>query len=113
MSTVTISLKTPSGLSYTHKGKEYTINGWNAESALFINPVEKAGITTEFPSDVWDAFKAEFKDHDLFKNGLIFADKSENTVKSETKERKGTKSGLEAIDPNAKKDGVSSYRIDE
>ena len=106
MSTVTVSCKTPNGILMQVGNKEFKINGWNNNDSLIITSLEKVGITHDVPADLWKAWLEQHKDHPLHKNGLIFANASTSTVKAESKERKGTVSGLEALDPNAKTKGV-------
>jgi hypothetical protein len=109
MSTVTISLKWPKSILMQVGDREFKLNGWNAKEQIIITlgNQERAGITEDVPADLWNAWREKFKDHPLLVNGLVFAESSTNKAKEATKERKGIKSGVEALDPNANFGGVS------
>lgn len=109
MSTVTVSLKWPKSIIMQVGDKELVLNGWNAKEQIIITlgNQERVGITEDVPVELWDAWRKKLKDHPLFLNGLIFAETTTAKAKEATKERKGIKSGAEALDPNAKSGGVS------
>lgn len=109
MSTVSISCKTPNGILMQVGENTVTINGWNAKESIIVpvGHIEKVGITEDVPTALWKAWLEKHKNHPLVVNGLIFAAETTNRAKAESKERKGVKSGAEALDQNAKVDGVS------
>ena len=98
MTTVTVSLKQPNDLHLIVGDKTVTVSGWNSNRIFQLSDSEKVGLTDNVPEEHWKAWLAKFKNHPLHVNGLIFASSSESKVKAETKERKGVKSGLEALD---------------
>ena len=109
MSTVSVSLKYPNGILMQVGDKELKLNGWNAKESIIVpvGKVEKVGITEDVPAEFWKAWLEKFKDHPLVVNGLIFASESNSRAKAESKERKGVKSGLEALDKDAQVGGVT------
>lgn len=109
MSTVSISCKTPNGIIMQVGETSYPIAGWNTKESIIVavGHIEKVGITEDIPTEFWKKWLEQHKDHPIVVNGLIFASESTNKAKAESKERKGVKSGSEALDPNAKVGGVS------
>ena len=108
MSTVTVMCKTPNGFIMEVNGVAKQINGWNTQTGSIIQvaQLEKVGQTDDVDENFWNAWLSKYKDHPMVSNGLVHAQSSANSAKAEAKERKGTKSGAEAIDPNAKNNGV-------
>lgn len=106
MSTVTVSCKTPNGFLLQVGKAEQVIKGWNSNEIEVLSNVERVGFTHEVDANLWKQWLEANKETLLVKNGLVFANESANKVRAEAKERKGVKSGSEAIDPNAKQDGV-------
>lgn len=101
MSTVTVILKQPLSQLMEVGDKSITLHGWNSQNSMYIDGgLVKVGITSGVPKELWDAWRAKFKNHDLFVNSLVYANESEAKVKSEAKEKAKGKSGLEALDRN-------------
>ena len=102
MSTVTVSLQYPNGITAEIDGTKITFNGWNSREALVIPRGDgtRVAITSEVPEEFWKKWLQINKDHPLHVNGLISAQATESRAKAEIKEKKGVKSGLEALDKN-------------
>lgn len=96
MSTVIIGCKTPNGIIMQVASQDASVHikGWNKSEIIGGH-----GITYNVPKALWEAWRIEFKDHPLLVNGLIFAHEAEKEVKAEAKEKKGTKSKMEQLDP--------------
>jgi hypothetical protein len=108
MATVVVSCKTPNGFIMEVDGVTQVINGWNSKEALVIRLLDgtQAALTSDVDAEFWKKWLSIYKDHPLVANGNVFAESTENTAKAATKERTGVKSGMEALDPNVKVDGV-------
>lgn len=113
MSTVTVALKHPNGIDAVVDGKKITFNGWNSGSIVQVGTISKVGLTPDVPTEFWDKWRVQFKDHPLFTNGLIHAQATESKAKAEAKERKETVSKMEAIDPNKKVNGIESFKKED
>ena len=109
MSTVTVSCKTPNGILMQVGETTQVINGWNAKEATIITVghIEKVGLTDDVPVALWKAWLEKHKNHPLVLNGLIFASETVSRAKAESKERKGVKSAMEALDKDKTVGGVS------
>lgn len=97
MSTVTVSLKYPNGIILEVGAEKFPLNGYNSDSLCIIEGFDRVGLTHGVPEALWKAWLEKHKDHPLHLNGLIFASASENKARAESKERKGLKSGMEAM----------------
>jgi hypothetical protein len=95
MPQVTVGCKLPQGIHLDHAGKRVTLNGYNTSEIIGGH-----GLTT-VDKEFFDAWKAEHKDFEPVKQGLIFAHEKESNTRAEAKEKANNKSGFEGIDPNA------------
>lgn len=103
MSTVTVSCKNPNGYLMQVGDKTIHLAGWNTANAtvIYLADGSQAALTSDVPEDMWNVWREKFKAHDMFVNGLVFSSATDSRAKAETKERKGVKSGLEALDKDA------------
>lgn len=92
MSTVTIGCKYPTGVLLQVGSTTFPINGSNS-SEIFGGH----GITDDVPKELWDAWLAENKNHDLVTGGFIFAHESRKEVKAEAKEKATNKTKAEGL----------------
>ena len=94
--TVTVGCKYPTGVLIQVGNMTHTINGSNS-SEIFGGH----GITDDVPKELWDAWLAENKNHDLVTGGFIFAHEQRKEVKAEAKEKADNKTKAEGLDkPN-------------
>lgn len=101
MSTVTIGLKRPNSIWLEVGDQRHLINGANS-SEIFGGH----GITEDVPQELWGAWLAEYKNHDLVTGGFIFAHESKKEVKAEAKDNEDNLTKSEQLDPNDEKNGV-------
>lgn len=80
--------------------QRFTVKGANAARI-----VGGYGVTQGVPADFAAAWMEKNKNLQFVRDGLIFIVKSAADAKSEAKDRLDVKTGLEAIDPLAKKGG--------
>lgn len=108
MATVTVSCKTPNGFSMEVDKKIVVINGWNSKEAFVVPCADgvKAALTSGVDAEFWKSWLATHKNHPLVTNGMVFAENTDDKARDATKERKSVKSGLEALNPNDKSNGV-------
>lgn len=100
MATVMIGCKLPNGLIIEYGGKSAKINGSQSEDGIII--VEKGehiGITYDVDKELWEKWREVNKKHPVCVNQHIFETKSENSAKSQAKELKSNKTGLEQKTP--------------
>ncbi|CCH57739.1 hypothetical protein A323_gp31 [Acinetobacter phage AP22] len=109
MATVTVMCKTSNGITMEVDGVIKHINGWNTQTGSIIQvaKLERVGQTDDVDENFWKAWLNKYKDHRLVANGLIHAKPSPSSAKAEAEERAGTKSGMEALDPDAVIGGVT------
>jgi hypothetical protein len=93
MSTVTVGCKYPTGIILQVGNTTFSINGSNS-SEIFGGH----GITDDVPKELWDAWLAENKNHDLVTGGFIFAHEARKEVKAEAKDKVQNKTKAEALD---------------
>lgn len=97
---VTVSYNSPRGIIFKLAGKDVHING-NATHLIGkekgIIPVGRFGYT-RISADEWDAIEKTYGSMDIFKNGLIFAEKSKDRAEDKADEMKETRHGLEPVD---------------
>lgn len=101
--TVTVGCKLPSGIILELGNQEVEIHGTNSARVIGGH-----GITYDVDADFFDAWLKAHSDRDMVKNGLIFAHEKAADVKAEAAEKKGNKSGLEAINPDSPENGVKT-----
>lgn len=131
METVTVACKLPNGLRmrifslqtsqepvmgggsrefkiFRETGEEFTIRGWSIEKGSDVNGeiMHGAFLNHGVPKAFWDKWYAQNKDSAFVKEGLIFANDKENSVRAEAKEKKDVRSGLERLDPNKLPKGI-------
>ena len=105
--TVHIGCKLPNGLTLDHMGETVTLKGSNAPGAVI-----GVGITA-VDEDFWTAWhkamtenargKAAFRPLD---RGLVFVAKTAAAVKSEAKNLKKVRNGMEPLNPDAPAPGI-------
>lgn len=78
---VTIVCKLPHGIIMQVGEKTLQINGCNG-----AEDNNNLGLTTRVAADFWQAWLVNNKDHDIVKNGLIYADTQ--TVLTKSRRRK-------------------------
>ena len=94
--TVVVGCKYATGVLIQVGNVTHTINGANS-SEIFGGH----GITDDVPKALWDAWLAENKNHDLVKNGFIFAHEQRKEVKAQAKEKVSTRTRAEPMEkPN-------------
>src|SRR5262245_15898253 len=64
------------------------------------------GLTQNVPKEAFEQWLKDNARRKFVRNGSVFMEVSEQRARSAAKERRGEKTGLEAIDPLAKKNGV-------
>jgi len=69
-------------------------------------------VTHGVDKDFFEKWLVQNKDHDAVKNKLIFASEKQDTVRGMMNEFKGTRSGLEPVDPNNLPKNVQTYKQD-
>ena len=97
---VTVAYNFPRGITFTLEGKSIQINGNNSHligKEKGVIPVGRFGYT-RITSEEWEAIQATYGSMDIFKNGLIFADKSKSRAEDRAEEQAGTRHGLEPVD---------------
>ena len=105
MSTVTIGLKHPNGITMKVGQVEIELNGYSKNLVYTQDPT---GYTEGVPADLWNKWLEQHKNHPLHLSGAIFASASTNNVKAQAVEKKALKTGTEALMPNAKSNKVST-----
>jgi hypothetical protein len=105
MSYVTVGLKHPNGIIMKVGTTEVVLNGYNKN---VIHTQDPTGYTEGVPEDLWNKWLEQNKNHPLHTGGFIFVDKSTNKVKAEAVEKKGVKTGTEAIIPDDVKNKVTT-----
>lgn len=98
---VIVSCKLPHGLIIDVNGVKVELAGRN-QSRILSN--ESFG-TTEVDADFFESWLKENPNHKSVKAGLIFANSSEKSAKSEAKEKEKNKTGSEQIKAE-KSDGL-------
>ena len=94
--TVVVGCKYPTGVLIQVGNTTHKINGSNS-SEIFGGH----GITDDVPKALWDAWVVENKNHDLVRNGFIFANEQRKEVKAEAKEKVSNKTKAEGLEkPN-------------
>jgi len=93
MPTVNVACKLPNGLIIEHQGKRQELKG--ANTSELINGF---GVT-QVDADLFNGWLAANKDLPAVKNGLIFAQASEASIKAQTRDHEAQETGLEGIDP--------------
>lgn len=88
-------------------GDEYTLNGtaFSIERALRgdLPRHQIAGgfaLTPGIPRDFWEQWLKQNEKSDMVRNGLIFAQASEQRARDAALEKEGLRSGLEPLDPD-------------
>lgn len=90
---------------YRRNPETYRVNGSALDLAkmeigdISVNVSAGYALTYGIPKAFWDRWLEQHKGMDIVKNQLIFAMKSENSIRSKTRDYKDIKSGLEPIDP--------------
>jgi len=100
---VSVGCKLPNGLIAEVNGVEVKFNGLNTSHIL-----GGFGITENVDSGFWKTWLEQNKEMPFVMNGFIFAHSDVNSLKAETKEKSGEKTGLEPLDPNKKPAGVEA-----
>lgn len=96
MSNVIVSCKTPNGFIMEVNGVTQKINGFNSEYSILVYEKGAAiGITHDVNEDFWKAWLSKHKNHPLVTGGHVFISKSENSARSQAKEMKAEKTGME------------------
>lgn len=93
MAIVNVACKLPNGLIIEHQGKRQELKG--ANTSELINGF---GVTA-MDADLYNAWLGAHKEFPPVKNGLIFAQASESSIKSQTREHEAVETGSEGIDP--------------
>lgn len=91
--TVVIGCKYPTGVLLQVGTKTFSINGSNS-SEIFGGH----GITDDVPKDLWEAWCAQNKQHDLLTKGYLFAHESRKDTKAEAKEKVTNKTKAEPLE---------------
>ena len=94
--TVVVGCKYPTGVLIQVGSTTHKINGSNS-SEIFGGH----GITDDVPKALWDAWVAENKNHDLVREGFIFANEQRKEVKAQAKEKVANETKAEGLEkPN-------------
>lgn len=102
MKTVIVALNYPRGIKFQVDGGRRTVllNG-NAEGLRGyekgIIPIGKFGYT-EISEDDWNEIRSTYGCMEIFKSGLIFAQKDARSAEDEAKDMAETRHGIEPID---------------
>lgn len=99
--TVTVGCKLPNGLHAEIGDTTVIFNGTNSSTIA-----GGFGLTEGVDAEFWKAWLEQNKNMPFVKNGFVFAHTKESSLKAETKEKAGEKTGLEPLDPNKKPDGI-------
>ncbi len=96
---VTVSYNSPQSMIFPVKGKEIRING-NAEhlrgKEKGVIPIGRFGYTRIEEAD-WEAIVAVYGSMSIFKNGLIFAEKSKSRAEDRADEQAEFRHGREPV----------------
>ena len=96
---VTVAYNSPRGIIFAVGGKRIHVNG-NASHLIGkekgIIPVGRYGYT-RIATDEWEAIEAAYGSMAIFKNGLIFAEKSKGRAEDRADEQAETRHGLEPV----------------
>lgn len=96
MAEVIIACKTSGGVTMELDGIKKVIHGFASEdNMIMFEKGEAIGITYGVDKSFWDAWRTKFANHPLLANGFIYEAKSEASAKSQAKEMKEVKTGLE------------------
>lgn len=98
----------PREQTYTLRGSALDPADLKAGKLPEYPPIGGFALTTGIPADFWELWKKQHHDFPALKNGLVFASRDQHRAGDEARERQGTESGFEGIDPDnpAKKTGV-------
>lgn len=106
LNVVTVGCKLPHGVLAQVDDVSVTFNG--ANSTLIIGG---HGITEQVDAEFWQAWLAQSKDLAFVREGLVFADGKADNTKAQAKEKLGTKTGLEPVNPAESKE-VKPLKVD-
>lgn len=102
--TVMVALNRTSGILFSVPGGRQVLIHGNADGLRGMEkgvlPVGAFGLTEVSASD-WAYIEKTYGGMELFKNGLLFAQKSRADAQAEASEKKDTRNGLEPVDVNA------------
>lgn len=67
-------------------------------------------LTSGVPREHWEKIERDYKTHPALANGLVFACKNDLDAMAEARNRRGTETGMEGIDPDdpGKRTGIRS-----
>jgi hypothetical protein len=97
---VTVAYNAPRGMVFTVGAERIHINGNNAH----LIGQEKGVLTvgrfgyTRIPAGKWEAIVKKYGSMAIFKNGLIYAEKSKDRAEDRAEDLAGTRHGLEPVD---------------
>jgi hypothetical protein len=98
---VTVAYNAARGIIFSLNGKSIHINGSNIQlmgKEKGVIPVGQYGYT-RIPAGDWEAIRKTYGSMEIFKNGLIFAEKSQDKAQGRAEEQAETRHGLEPVDP--------------
>ena len=100
---ITIGCRLPNGLTLAHPNPDVkvkvTLAGLHTDRPGKI--IGAPYVTTEIDADFWETWKTAYKDYAPLKNGAIFEARTEQEAKAKSREFEKTKTGLEALNPDA------------
>lgn len=103
--TVTVGCKLPNGVILELGNQSVQINGANSSGVIGGH-----GITHDVDAEFFSAWIDAHSDRDMVKNGFIFAHGKPADTKAQAKEQKDNATGLEAVNPDDKGNGVETAK---
>lgn len=107
MSKVILACKVPNGFIMELNGVSAKINGSNTEDGfIIVEKGETIGLTYDVDKSLWGAWRSKFASHPLvagskpYNQPFVYEVKSEASAKSQAKEMKEVKTGLEQKTPD-------------
>lgn len=99
--TLSVGCKLPAGLIVTHAKKTVFLRGSNSS-----NVIGGFGLTEGVDSDWYNDWTATHSDFAPLKRGMIFANGSTASAKSQAAERETERNGFEGVNPDKPAPGI-------
>ncbi|QHC34151.1 hypothetical protein [Komagataeibacter xylinus] len=98
---VTVGCKLPNGLVLRSGEHKVVLSGANSSRVI-----GGYGLTS-VPSDLWEDWAKRHADTPFIKKRIVFAQATPAKAEGQAKEQEGVRTGLEPLDPDNEKGGIS------